>query len=119
MQDIYITIERRGTLDFAERIMIAFVYEFYVLLDILFILPLFLACAVLKHRFGILNEKLKQNCLGIFGRTVKEVFSKDSKANLKIMMEQFDILTDALECLNSAFTFNVILIISVTSDSNN
>jgi hypothetical protein len=68
---------------------------------------MFLACAVLKHRFGILNKKLRDDYSTKTVGSIEKVYSKDSKAHLELIMEQFDILTDALECVNSAFTFKV------------
>jgi hypothetical protein len=54
-----------------------------------------LACALLKHRFGILNKKLRDD------------YSRTTDSSIEKVYKQFDILTDALECVNSAFTFKV------------
>ncbi len=103
IQDICTMLKNsKGSLDFIQNLIVTCLYDFYVMLDLLFILPFFLACAVLKHRFGILNKKLRK-ALG----PIERVYSEDSKSYLELIMEQFDILTDALECVNSAFTFKV------------
>jgi hypothetical protein len=38
---------------------------------------------------------------------VDNVYTKESKIILKIIKEQFDFLSDALDSVNSAFTFKV------------
>jgi hypothetical protein len=38
---------------------------------------------------------------------VDKVYPKESKTTLKIIKEQFDLLSDALDSVNSAFTFKV------------
>ncbi len=107
VQDISTMMKNNRSLDFVTIFIMTCLYDFYVMLDLLFILPMLLACALLKHRFGILNKKLRDDYSRTTDSSIEKVFSKDSKAHLELIMEQFDILTDALECVNSAFTFKV------------
>jgi hypothetical protein len=90
-----------------ESISMNILYNIYVFFELVYAMPLILTSVMLKSNFQILNDCLRDTFLGDRISTGKQVIPKESEYITVTVAKIYEVLSDALDLVNSNFTFQV------------
>jgi hypothetical protein len=90
-----------------ESISMNILYNIYVFFELVYAMPLILTSVMLKSNFQILNDCLRETFFGDQISTGKQVIPKESEYITVTVAKIYEILSDALDLVNSNFTFQV------------
>ncbi len=93
---------------FLKNLSLSLFYNIYFFFELVFAMPLILSSVLLKSNFQILNDCLRVTFFGDQISTVKQVIPKESEYITVMVAKIYEVLSDALDLVNSNFTLHVL-----------